>query len=870
MSLRRVGLSNSLSSQAKVSNKRLTLSRVSLRRFPFPMAAAATSAVYIEDVFGSYLYTGNNVAQIVYNNFQLGGLPTNGTILHLTGDTLTDSAPSPCSIINSNISVNTTVKKYGSGSLRFQDNTKDINAYSPDLKFGTSDFTVECWVQLTDSYNQGIFQLGGNFLSTGGCVFVAQYLDSFNWGWNGSYSTSGTFSTGQWYHIALVRQANELKLYVNGTQNGPTRTYSGNITDGVCRVGGYYDNGYSIYGGYIDDFRVSNKAVYTSNFTPPTGPLSIDTLINGTKKGGLVWLKRRNTTSYSHYLFDTERGVSQSLSSDTTGASTNQSSNGVSNFAATGFTITRNQQEFNNSAGNYVSWIFRKQPKFFDIVTYTGNGSTQTINHNLGSIPGCIIVKTTSTDSTYGWCVFHRSTGSNNLRLNSNEAAGSTFTGDISNVTSSSFNVSSQIDVNFDGRTYVAYIFAHDAGGFGLTGTDNVISCGSFTYSAGTEVNLGYEPQWILVKRTDDPAAGNWLIVDTMRNWTTDGNASWLIANASSQESSGSLGVALTSTGFRVPTGFGNGSPYIYIAIRRGPMKTPTSGTSVFNTSLWIGNNSTQNIIGLGFPADVFIGTTRNFQYGFFYDRLRGSNQFLRLNSTGTETTTSAGQDLTAFLQDGFSLGTPFQTALNNNATDAVMWNFRRAPGFLDAVCYTGTGSARTVTHNLGVTPELMIVKSRSSLDFTAVYNVYNGATQYMRFDATSASTGGGSSYWNNTAPTSSVFSVGSIGATNESSRLYVAYLFASCPGVSKVGSYTGTGTTQQINCTDSTGAWYVWDTARGIVSGNDPYLLLNDTAAEVTNTDFIDPYNLGFEISSTAPAAINANGGTYIFLAIA
>jgi hypothetical protein len=303
----------------------------------------------------------------------------------------------------------------------------------------------------------------------------------------------------------------------------------------------------------------------------------------------------------------------------------------------------------------------------------------------------------------------------------------------------------------------------------------------------------------------------------------------------------------------------------------------------VFNTSLWIGNNSTQNIIGLGFPADVFIGTTRNFQYGFFYDRLRGSNQFLRLNSTGTETTTSAGQDLTAFLQDGFSLGTPFQTALNNNATDAVMWNFRRAPGFLDAVCYTGTGSARTVTHNLGVTPELMIVKSRSSLDFTAVYNVYNGATQYMRFDATSASTGGGSSYWNNTAPTSSVFSVGSIGATNESSRLYVAYLFASCPGVSKVGSYTGTGTTQQINCgftsgarfilikrTDSTGAWYVWDTARGIVSGNDPYLLLNDTAAEVTNTDFIDPYNLGFEISSTAPAAINANGGTYIFLAIA
>jgi hypothetical protein len=115
------------------------------------------------------------------------------------------------------------------------------------------------------------------------------------------------------------------------------------------------------------------------------------------------------------------------------------------------------------------------------------------------------------------------------------------------------------------------------------------------------------------------------------------------------------------------------------------------------------------------------------------------------------------------------------------------------------------------------------------------------------------------------------------------SGQTYVAYLFATVAGVSKVGSYTGTGNTLQINCgftggarfvlikrTDSTGDWYCWDSSRGIVSGNDPYLLLNSTAAEVTNTDYIDTYSAGFEISSTAPAAINANGGTFIFLAIA
>jgi hypothetical protein len=109
-----------------------------------------------------------------------------------------------------------------------------------------------------------------------------------------------------------------------------------------------------------------------------------------------------------------------------------------------------------------------------------------------------------------------------------------------------------------------------------------------------------------------------------------------------------------------------------------------------------------------------------------------------------------------------------------------------------------------------------------------------------------------------------------------------VAYLFATCPGVSKVGSYTGTSASQVINCgftagarfvlikrTDSTGDWYVYDTARGMVSGTDPYLLLNNTAAEV-NVNYVFTSSTGFTIQAAAPAAINASGGTFIFLAIA
>jgi hypothetical protein len=208
--------------------------------------------------------------------------------------------------------------------------------------------------------------------------------------------------------------------------------------------------------------------------------------------------------------------------------------------------------------------------------------------------------------------------------------------------------------------------------------------------------------------------------------------------------------------------------------------------------------------------------------------------------------------------------------------------HFKRAPSFMDVVCYTGTGANRTVTHNLTVAPELMITKSRSNTYDWAVYAAGVGNTSYGLLNDPGQFYVD-SSAWNNTSPTSSVFTVGTGTYMNGSGATYVAYLFATCAGVSKVGSYTGTGAAQTINCgftggsrfvmikrTDSTGGWYVWDSARGIIPSNDPYLLLNSTAAQVTGTDYVDTTSVGFDITSTAPADINANGGSYIFLAIA
>jgi hypothetical protein len=212
-----------------------------------------------------------------------------------------------------------------------------------------------------------------------------------------------------------------------------------------------------------------------------------------------------------------------------------------------------------------------------------------------------------------------------------------------------------------------------------------------------------------------------------------------------------------------------------------------------------------------------------------------------------------------------------------------IDYAFKRAPSFFDEVCYTGTGSATTFNHNLSAVPELMIVKRRNSAVNWAVYSASATATKYLILNEPDVPATG-SGWWSNTSPTSSVFTVGGQSAVNASGGTYVAYLFSSCPNVSKVGSYTGNGSTQTINCgfgaggarfvlikrTDSTGGWYVYDTGRGMTTLTDPYLLLNSTAAEVATLGSVTTVSTGFALDSTILADINVNAGTYIFLAIA
>ena len=658
------------------------------------------------------------------------------------------------------------------------------------------------------------------------------------------------------------------------------------ITKGAFSAQGYGFGASAATGAtYIED--VFSTYLYTGTGASQTITNNIALSTNG----GMVWIKDR-TNAYNNNLFDTARGATYWLHSNTTDIST-ADANSLTAFGSTGFTLGSGNtagSQVNTSTDNFVSWTFRKQPKFFDVVTYTGDGvAGRQVAHNLGSVPGMIIVK--RTDTTGSWSVYHRglTNASYVLFLNYTDAQAS-----AANVwnstapTSTVFSVGTNSLTNLSGATYVAYLFAHDAGGFGAAGTDNVISCGSYTgngSATGPTVTLGYEPQYVMVKCAS--TTGNWVVLDVMRGMSQTASNE-LFPNLSNAETALNPSVIPTATGFTLGTTNAdlntNGATYIYMAIRRGPMKTPTDATKVFSPITSSAAQSTQQTTG--FPIDLQIETNTGISAAkFFVDRLRGvqtvvtttgTSRFLASNNTDAEANASLANN---WNNTGFAIPAQF------TSTASIYWSFARAPGFFDEVCYTGTATEpRQITHNLGVAPQLMIVKSRSSgnVDFGAwyVYSQPTGNGYYLKLNTTDARAA--QSIWYATTPTSTYFTVDN-NLVNQNGFTYVAYLFATLAGVSKVGSYTGTGAAQNIDCgfaasarfilikrTDSTGDWYVYDSARGISASNDPYLLLNTIGVQVTNTDYVGTYASGFALTSTAPAALNASGGSFIFLAVA
>jgi hypothetical protein len=334
---------------------------------------------------------------------------------------------------------------------------------------------------------------------------------------------------------------------------------------------------------------------------------------------------------------------------------------------------------------------------------------------------------------------------------------------------------------------------------------------------------------------------------------------------------------------------------------------TATQAGKFFNPVLYTGNApSSQSISGVGFQPDfVWVKNRSGAYYHGLFDAVRGVNKVLVSNTTAAEDA-SITQQLNSFNTDGFTVGTNSDGGNYTNVSGFtyVAWNWKAngtgssntsgsitstvsantTSGF-SVVTYTGTGANATVGHGLGVAPAMMIVKGRSpaSSNWT-VYHQSIGNTGALILNTTQT-TYTSSTVWNNTSPTSSVFTVSTDGGVNQSSSTYVAYCFAEISGYSAFGKYTGNGSADGpfvytgfrpafVLIKSSTFAggssWRLWDSKRSTYNVVNSVLFPNLSNAEVSTADYaIDFLSNGFKIRS-ADAGENNGTDTFIYAAFA
>jgi len=320
-----------------------------------------------------------------------------------------------------------------------------------------------------------------------------------------------------------------------------------------------------------------------------------------------------------------------------------------------------------------------------------------------------------------------------------------------------------------------------------------------------------------------------------------------------------------------------------------------------FNTVLYTGNGSTQSITGVGFQPDWVWNKNRSSARNHYAtDSVRGAQKTLRQNSTDGESTQSGG--VTAFNSDGFSVGS--DNVVNESGDSLVAWNWlaggsassnsdgsittsvsvNTTAGF-SIVSYTGTGSLATVGHGLGVAPKVILYKNRTSdsTDWGMYHTGLASNNAYMSINTTNALSGS-TNRFNNTAPTSSVYTINTHATINESSSNFIAYCFAEKKGYSKFSSYTGNGNADGvfiytgfrpawilIKKTSGTQDWQLMDTKRDSFNLASRRIEPNNSDAENNDTSYnnMDILSNGFKFRATG-GNTNDDGGTYIYMAFA
>jgi hypothetical protein len=768
-------------------------------------------------------------------------------------------------------------------SLRFRrSNTAFLNR-TPASSTNTTTWTWSGWVK------KGLNGVQGYLFGTQSSTPVdGFYFDSDNTiqfrGYNGSLTyqliTSALFvDTSAWYHVVVSFNSNaataseRAKIYINGVQatlstaSYPSQGYTSSInTTAYHAIGEYAAVSSTFFDGEMAEINfIDGQALTPKSFGlyDPTSGVWSPMAYQGTYGTNGFYLPFTNTTSTTTLGYDT-------------------SGNG-NNWSTSGFSLT--------SGATYDSMN--------DVPTLTN-----------------------ATASNYA--VLNSLLGNANLPSNGN------LSWNRSTVTShqsilNNFGVTS-------GKWYAEFtISSFDAAGIGITtiptiftsypgGTANLwwmYDNGGTNYiynqTTGASTSTRFTNGQIIQIALDMNTGNAWIGINntyySSNNTSTGNPSSGTNPSFSSLPTSSPMFVFLESYDSNWSANFGQ-QPFSYtpptgfLALNTYNLPTPAivKPNQYFDASLYNGNGGTNVIMNAGsFKPDLVWYKSRSSNYDHsWFDSIRGSTKQLVSDLTQAETTLSG---VTAFNSNGFTLGTDANG--NNNNSTYVGWQWQAGSGSsgsntngtitsvvsanptagFSIVTYTGTGSNATVGHGLGVTPSMVIVKKRSS---TGNWPVYHSALTSASYDILLNTTGAqnsASAVWNNTTPTSSVFSIGTDSDVNASSATYVAYVWAAISGFSAFGSYTGNGSSTGpfvylgfkptfvlVKCTNTaTGDWTIWDNKRNPYNTVNITLEANANSADYTSTSYngINFLSNGFQLVGT-DAGVNGSSDNYIYLAFA
>ena len=814
----------------------------------------------------------------VYNNWvakkYTGAYGTNGFYLSFDG-----AGTKHAITANGGAQHSTAQSKIGGSSIAFDGSGDKLTTPNHNDFASWSSFTVECWYRGTG--NTGLV---GTLYGTGGWNLCRRstgelilYIDG---GANKIGGSASDITDNTWHHIAMVRNGasgNTIQLYVDGVAKGSTTSgFTGDSTNDLWI--GMRNNGGGDWdlNGYLDEIRISNTARYTSGFTPSTTAFAED--------DNTLLLIHSDTTNGSTTFTDSS-GVGAGLGNDFSGNANHWT---PTNLAAT-------DQMLDSPTNNFAT--LNPLDKGSSVTLQEGNLKVLDLDTDSNSLVVSNIA-VSSGKFYFEHHVNHEDTDYTHLGI-----------ADTSGYDVRSFGsyVGSRADQwsiflsNGNKRNAASY----DSYGSGFT-TGDIAMC-AIDMDSG-KVWWGKNGTWF---NSGDPAAGT---NAAFTNVSGDIKAAFTARDTGEfnfgQDSS--FAGNKTAQSNTDDNGYGDfyySPPTDYLALCTQNLDDPAVIPSEhFGILTWSGNSTdNRQITGLGFQPDLvwFKDRTNGQWWHELVDVIRGHDTAVFSNTTSAEA--SYTDKIHSFDSDGITIGT--NDRINDVGDEYVAWCWKangspvsntdgsitssvsaNTDAGFSIVSWTGTETNSTLGHGLTKAPEMIIVKGRETTEPWFVYHIATGNTDRLQLNSNTTPYAS-VQYWNNTTPTSSVFTVGINDGTNDLNNEMIAYCFHSVEGYSKVGSYTGLNNVadnvfvytgfkprylivKPVSVVNPGAHWYIYDSTRSTYNGASDSLVADSSAAEngaeswTAEETAIDFLSNGFK-----PRNSNMSSGTgqdYIYIAFA